>query len=206
MIAFLKGILIKKTPDVVIIETGGVGYQVSIPLSTFYCMPEPYKEVNLYIYTHVREDAISLFGFSTELEKHIFMLLISVSGIGPKLALNILSGIGPEELMSAIANSDTVRIQRIPGVGKKTAQRIALELKEKIPLTSEILKGGDAESRIVPEHRSLIDDALSALINLGYTSRSAKEAVEKAYKNNNYQDLETLIKESLRHLISNKRI
>ena len=162
--------------------------------------------MSLNIYTHVREDTISLFGFSTELEKQIFMLLISISGIGPKLALNILSGIGPDDLISAIASSDILRIQGIPGVGKKTAQRIALELKEKIPDSQISPRPGAEMGRVLPEHRYLIDDALSALVNLGYPSRSAKVAVEKAYSIAEEQDLETLIKESLKILVSDKRI
>jgi Holliday junction DNA helicase RuvA len=203
MIAFLKGYILKKNPDSVIVETSGVGYEVYIPLSTFYSLPEPSEEVNLHIYTHVREDTISLFGFSTEMEKQIFMLLISISGIGPKLALNILSGIGPDELLSAIANSDTGRIQSIPGVGKKTAQRIALELKEKVSLLGvRTVEDRGLIQRVSPEHKSLMNDALSALVNLGYPAKSAKIAVEKAYLRSGEYDLEGLIKESLRMLVS----
>ena len=131
MIAHLSGTLLAKAPQSVIIDNGGIGYEVTVPLSTFYALPEKDGKVSLHIYTHVREDALMLFGFYTPLEKEIFTMLISVSGIGPKLATNILSGIGPEELLEAMARGDTARMQSIPGIGKKTSERIALELRDK---------------------------------------------------------------------------
>ena len=126
MIVHLKGHLQRKTPHAVVVDNAGIGYEVIVPLSTFYALPEEAEKVSLHIYTHVREDAFVLFGFHRPLEKEIFMMLISVSGIGPKLAINILSGIGPEELLDAMAVGDAARMQSIPGVGKKTAERIAL--------------------------------------------------------------------------------
>jgi Holliday junction DNA helicase RuvA len=179
MIAFLNGILMTKTPHRIVIDNGGIGYEVFVPLSTFYALPDKQERVGLHIYTHVREDAIVLFGFQTLLEKQIFALLISVSGIGPKLATNILSGIGPEELLEAMARGNAAKMQSIPGVGRKTADRIALELKEKA-----LKLMGDAESLAAPavpfEDQQLYEDALSALVNLGYSAKAAKESVEKA--------------------------
>ena len=176
MIASLKGILSKKTTDTLIIDNGGIGYEVIAPLSTFYALPEEGEEVSLHIYTHVREDAFILFGFKTVLEKNIFRLLISVSGIGPKLATNILSGIGPDILLEAIAAGDLVRLQSIPGVGKKTAERIILELKDKVRLL--VIEAPSSSGAEVDT--SVAGDVLSALDNLGYKAVLAGEAVKKA--------------------------
>jgi Holliday junction DNA helicase RuvA len=179
MIAHLSGQLFKKSTQSVIIEAGGIGYEVFVPLSTFYTLPEAGERVNLHIFTHVREDALILFGFYTRLEKELFLMLISVSGIGPKLSVNILSGIGPEELLKAMGRGDAVRLQAIPGVGKKTAERIALELKDR---ASQILGREEIPLEPVTEaaDKRLIDDSLSALLNLGYSRKSAGRAIEKA--------------------------
>jgi len=199
MIAHLTGILFSKSPQSVIVDTAGVGYQIFIPLSTFYQLPDELEKVNLHVYTHVREDVIQLFGFQTEREREVFSLLISVSGIGPKLALNILSGIGLDDLLSAIGRADSERIAAVPGVGKKTSQRITLELKEKASYLSE---GIEAPPRDRPQIKDkvIFDDALSALINLGYQSRFAKRAIENILFKDNEIDLETLLKEALRSL------
>jgi Holliday junction DNA helicase RuvA len=198
MIAFLKGNLLKKTTETLIIDNGGIGYEVIAPLSTFYALPEEGEEVSLHIYTHVREDAFILFGFKTVLEKYIFRLLISVSGIGPRLAVNILSGIGPDILLEAIAAGDLVRLQSIPGVGKKTAERIILELKDKAQKLGTDLV---TPSRVtIFKDKTIPDDAMSALLNLGYTSKAAKIAVDKAMSNVTDASLEALIKEALRLL------
>jgi Holliday junction DNA helicase RuvA len=199
MIAYLSGTLLAKAPQSVIIDNGGIGYEVTVPLSTFYTLPEKDGKVSLHIYTHVREDALMLFGFYTPLEKEIFTMLISVSGIGPKLATNILSGIGPEELLAAMARGDTARMQSIPGIGKKMSERIALELRDKAmklkgtlePLASQVL---------LPEEKGLLDDAASALVNLGYSAKSARDAVEKARTRLETFNLQSLIKEALRVL------
>jgi len=199
MIAHLSGTLLAKAPQSVIIENGGIGYEVTVPLSTFYTLPEKDGKVSLHIYTHVREDALMLFGFYTPLEKEIFTMLISVSGIGPKLATNILSGIGPEELLAAMARGDTARMQSIPGIGKKTSERIALELRDKAmklkgtlePLASQVL---------LPEEKGMLDDAASALVNLGYSAKSARDAVEKARTRLETFNLQLLIKEALKVL------
>lgn len=199
MIAHLKGVLLKKTTETIIIDNGGVGYEVIAPLSTFYALPDEDEQVSLHIYTHVREDALILFGFKTSLEKKIFRLLISVSGIGPKLAINILSGIGPKELLEAIARGDAARLQFIPGVGKKTAERMVLELKDKAQKVSTDLEFPPSVVTI-PEDKTVLDDALSALLNLGYPAKAASQAVEKALSNLKEVNLEGVIKESLRLL------
>ncbi len=199
MIAHLTGIVLRKSTQALIIENNGVGYEVIVPFSTFYTLPKEDERVSLHIHTHVREDAIILFGFHTPLEKDIFLMLISVSGIGPKLAINILSGIGPDELLEAMAQGNALRLQAIPGVGKKTAERIALELKDK----ALKVRG---ESKELPtgilgdKDEGVYDDALSALLNLGYPAKSAKRAVEKAITQTKDVTLEGLIKEALRFL------
>lgn len=199
MIAHLHGVLLKKTTESVIIDIAGVGYEVFVPLSTFYNLPEETVEASLHIYTHVREDALSLFGFHTILEKDIFLMLISVSGIGPRLANNILSGMGPQDLLDAIARGDSVRLQAIPGLGKKTSERIVLELKER---AMKVYGKKDVPVMHVAgvKEKRLLDDALSALLNLGYTVKSAKPALEKAAFAVKETTLEALIRESLRIL------
>jgi Holliday junction DNA helicase RuvA len=201
MIAHLTGILFSKSPQSVVIDTAGVGYQIFVPLSTFYQLPDEMEKVSLHVYTHVRKDMLQLFGFQTETEKEIFLLLISVSGIGPKLALNILSGIGLEDLLSAIVSADSERIVAIPGVGKKTSQRITLELKEKV---SDIYEGIEVlpRDKVQIRNKEIFDDALSALINLGYPSKSAKIVIENVLRNDNDINLDTLLKEALRNMAS----
>ena len=199
MIAHLTGILFSKSPQSVIVETAGVGYQILIPLSTFYQLPDEMEKVSLHVYTHVREDMLQLFGFQTEIEKEIFLLLISVSGIGPKLALNILSGIGFEDLISAIVIGDSERIAAVPGVGKKTSQRITLELREKASYLSEGV-GMLPREKVQIKNKEVFDDALSALVNLGYPSKSARRVVENVLGSNNDMNLDTLLKEALRNL------
>lgn len=199
MIAYLKGILLKKTTETLIIDNGGIGYEVIAPLSTFYALPEEGEQVTLHIYTHVREDAFILFGFKTALEKKIFRLLISVSGIGPKLATNILSGIGPDVLLEAIAIGDLVRLQSIPGVGKKTSERIVLELKDKAQKVRTDLVPPSSKGTILKD-RTVPDDALSALLNLGYPAKAARIAVDNAISNVKDISLEGVIKEALRLL------
>jgi holliday junction DNA helicase RuvA len=199
MIAHIKGLLLKKSTNAIIIDNCGIGYEVITPLSTFYTLPDEGKDLSLHIYTHVREDALILFGFTSELEKTIFKLLISVSGIGPKLGINILSGIGPEELLLAIARGDIMKLQSIPGIGKKTAERLALELKDK---ALKVRGGTEAQPSIisVQQDKGIFDDALSALVNLGYPSKSANSAVEKACSNLKDITLEGVIKEALKLL------
>jgi len=176
MIAHIKGILSQKTPDSVVIDVGGVGYELFIPLSTFYNLPEEGEVVFLHAHTQMREDALILFGFYTVEEKELFRLLISVTSIGPKVARNILSGIGPEELKTAIAASDKARLATIPGIGGKSAERLILELKDKVKTMSV-----EAPARPgAPEEGTVAGDVLSALDNLGYKAAMATEAVKKA--------------------------
>ena len=199
MIAHLTGTLIKRTAQYLIINISGIGYEVIAPLSTFYALPEEKESVSLHIYTHVKEDALMLFGFHTILEKDLFLMLKSVSGIGPKLAINILSGMGPEELLDAMAMGDAPRLQSIPGVGKKTAERIALELKDKAGSMREKLDIAPLPS-LDDKDRMVVEDALSALLNLGYQAKAAKKAVEKAASMTEDIRLETLIKNALKNL------
>ena len=198
MIAHLEGLLFEKSTQSAIINTGGVGYEVFVPLSTFYCLPEKNEKVHLYIFTHVREDSLLLFGFNTLLEKEIFLMLISVSGIGPKLAINILSGIGPKELLEAIASGDAVLLQSIPGVGKKTSERIALELKERAAKVCSKENYLPADVHELKDS-GMVDDALSALQNLGYPKNTAKRAVKEVLSKAEKEiTLEELIKETLK--------
>ncbi|MCD6306989.1 MAG: Holliday junction branch migration protein RuvA [Deltaproteobacteria bacterium] len=199
MIARLAGALLVKTPQSIIIDVGGVGYEVIVPLSTFYSLPETDHKVELLIHTHVRDDALTLFGFGSSLEKNLFLMLISVSGIGPRLAVNVLSGIGPQELLEAIARGDAPRIQAIPGVGKKTAERIALELKDR---ACKALGGVDIPQspNLNREERGMVEDAFSALVNLGYSAKSARRAVERANQRAGEMTLEGLIRKALRTL------
>ena len=199
MIAHLNGTLLLKTTESMIINNGGIGYEVFVPLSTYYALPDENKEVSLHIHTHVREDAIILFGFQTTLEKKIFRMLISVSGIGPKLAINILSGIGPDDLLEDIAHGDLIRLQSIPGVGKKTAERIALELKDKAQ--NEMADMELPPTQVTSDKdKKILDDALSALSNLGYSTKSAKRAVDKAFSVIEEPNLEGIIREALKLL------
>jgi Holliday junction DNA helicase RuvA len=199
MIAHLTGIIAARSTNTVVVNVGGVGYEVVVPLSTFYSLPEEQREVALHVYTHVREDAIVLFGFATELEKSLFLMLISVSGIGPRLAVNILSGIGPEDLLAAVAGGDAVRLQAIPGIGKKTAERIALEIRDRAVKLQEGFQPVPTPSR-QPGDRLLLEDARSALINLGYPAKQAMAAIDKAALRVNQNSIESLITEALRIL------
>jgi len=199
MIAHLKGVLFKKTTQSIIIDVGGVGYEVSVPLSTFYSLPETDESISLQIHTHVKDDSLTLFGFNTSLEKALFLMLVSVSGIGPKLSVNILSGMGPQDLLEAIAQGDVMRLQAIPGIGKKTAERIALELKDRASKTlGEMDISPMPVSRV--KDRAIIEDALSALMNLGYSPKSAKMAIERAKSRVKEMTLEGLIRDALRIL------
>ena len=194
MIARLKGTLADKAPNRLTVDVGGVGYDVLVPLSTFYGIGEPGASVALRIHTHVREDVIALYGFATALEQDLFERLISISGIGPKLALAVLSGIDPGDLVRAIRSQDVARLTRIPGVGKKTAERIGLELKDRLPLAAST--GGHLEGAVAGDDRR--SDLLSALTNLGYKGQVAEKAVDAAIKKAPEAAFEDVLRDILR--------
>jgi Holliday junction DNA helicase RuvA len=199
MIALLSGILVEKSITQCIVDVGGIGYRVVVPLTTFYELPEIGRPVVIHIHTHVREDAIHLYGFHSREERAVFQLMISVSGIGPKLAINILSGIAAGELVRAVTTDDLKRLTGIPGVGKKTAERMILEMKDKaakfgkesVPAGAVALKTGDQVS----------DDALSALVNLGYKGSAVKEVIDRIVRESREApSLDRLLKQALKIL------
>ena len=193
MIGSLRGKLADKRPNQVLLDVGGVGYQVQIPLSTFAALGALHDETTLLIHTHVREDQFNLFGFFTAREKHCFELLISASGVGPSLALKILSGMGIEELVPAIRKGDLAQLVRIPGVGRKTAERMVVELRDKLAAV-------DVRETGKPATRSQLEsDVASALVNLGYDERSVERAIEKV-RTSGDSDFETLLRTSLQLL------
>jgi Holliday junction DNA helicase RuvA len=193
MIALLRGVLLEKHPNQAIVETGGVGYDVTIPVSTFTRLPEPGKEVQLRIHTHVREDALALYGFLTQDEKALFEKLIGVSGIGPTLAVKILSGLAAPDLINFIRRGEVERLVRIPGVGKKTAERMVLELRDKLPAASGEESGTPAEAALSPVDQ----DVLSALLNLGCGRAQAEAAVRKAKAAGAVPEFEPLFRRAL---------
>ncbi len=193
MIGSLRGKLIEKRPNQVLLDVGGVGYLVQIPLSTFAGLGALHEEATLLIHTHVREDQLALYGFVTAREKRCFELLISASGVGPSLALKILSGMGLEQLVPAIRQGDLAQLVRIPGVGRKTAERMVVELRDKL-VAVEVPDAGK------PATRSQLEaDVASALVNLGYDARSVEKAVEKARADAG-ADFEKLLRASLQIL------
>ena len=195
MIAQIRGTLAHKLPGEVIVDVGGVGYQVFIPLNVFYRLPEVGESISLYIHTHLREDALQLFGFETAEEKQVFLLLNSVSGIGPKLAVNILSGIPADELVRAVKDGDQLRLVSIPGVGRKLAERMIVELRDKFTALqtrpSEVVARSDASQ--------LTSDAVSALVNLGYRKAEVEKNVRDMIQTGK-QSLEEVLKEVLRKM------
>jgi len=195
VIAHISGTLAQKIPGEAIIDVGGIGYQVFIPLNVFYGLPEIGAAVTLQIYTHVREDALQLFGFQDPAEKQLFLLLLGVSGIGPKLAVNILSGIPTQELSRALKEGDQVRLVAIPGVGRKLAERMIVELKDRFAT----LAPAGAESAKADGSSQLLLDAVSALVNLGYKRPEAEKMVREVLKKGD-PSLENVLKETLRRM------
>ena len=191
MIAHLRGKLLAKHPNQAIVETGGVGYDVTISVPTFSDLPAIGGEVTLHIHTHVREDLIALYGFLRPAEKRLFEKLITVSGIGPKLAITILSGMGADEMVSAIRGNDVARLTRIPGIGKKTAERMVLELRDKLA------PEGVAESAVMPAMSPVEEDVLSALMNLGYQRPAAERALASVEKNGKSSSFEIMFRQTL---------
>lgn len=191
MIAHLRGKLLSKHPNQAIVETAGVGYDVTISVPTFSDMPAVGSEVALYIHTHVREDALALYGFLRPSEKLLFERLITVSGIGPKLAITILSGMAADEMVGAIRGNDIAKLTRIPGIGKKTAERMVLELRDKLPESSA------ASAPAVPAMNAMEEDVLSALVNLGYQRAAAEKALGASTKNSKSGSFDVLFREAL---------
>jgi Holliday junction DNA helicase RuvA len=190
MIAHLRGKLLAKHPNQAIVEAGGVGYDVTISVPTFSALPSEGAEVSLVIYTHVREDQIALFGFSEAIEKKLFEKLIAVSGIGPKLAITVLSGLPADKLVAAIRGGDHATLTRIPGIGKKTAERVVLELKDKL----DEMGAGPAATSV----GAVGDDVLSAMVNLGYPRPTAQKAIESAMeKAEGAEDFEQLFRAAI---------
>jgi holliday junction DNA helicase RuvA len=195
MIAQLRGSLGDKRPNQVLVDVGGVGYLVHIPLSTFYALGDLHSNVTLLIHTQVREDAISLYGFLSAREKHLFELLISASGVGPVLALKILSGMSVDDLVPAVRSGDLARLTRIPGVGRKTAERMIVELRDKLA-AMEIPE----DSRKPVTTTGTAGDVVSALLNLGYDQHAAEQAVERAGKDGAPETFEDLLRGALQQL------
>ena len=199
MIGQLKGQLIVKKPNLVLIDVHGVGYEVHIPLTSFYDLPGEGGEVILKIHTHIREDVLILFGFNTQREKDLFLKLISISGIGPKLAIAILSGARVEELAQAVGNGDLARLTAIPGVGRKTAERLVLELKNQI--TPFLLPEQTREAPEAGRLDGLQEDILSALVNLGYPRPGAEKALAAVlHSGESEKTFEDLLRHTLRRL------
>lgn len=195
MIAQLRGTLGDKRPNQVLVDVGGVGYLVHIPLSTFYSLGDLHSNVTLLIHTQVREDAISLYGFLSAREKHLFELLISASGVGPVLALKILSGMNVDDLVPAVRSGDLPRLTRIPGVGRKTAERIVVELRDKLAAMET-----PEDARKLASTVGTAGDVVSALLNLGYDQHAAEKAVERAGSTTGSESFEDLLRGSLQQL------
>jgi Holliday junction DNA helicase RuvA len=192
MIAYLKGILIQKTTNQIILDIGGVGYRASIPLSTYLMLGDIDEIAELHIYTHVTDNSFALYGFYSKKEKDLFLKLINISGIGPKIALNILSGIESSDLEDAIRQSDVTRISLIPGIGKKTAMRIALELQEKLDLKEKVLETQSFKEK---------EDLISALMNLGFKRREVEKIVDECLQTFSLDvGFDKLLRESLKQL------
>jgi Holliday junction DNA helicase RuvA len=200
VIAHLRGNIILKQPNALVVDIAGVGYEVSIPLSTFYDLGEVGSEVSLRVHTHVREDAIQLFGFRTKLEKEVFLKLTSVSGIGPRLAITILSGIPVWELVLAIQRNDLARLTGIPGVGRKTAERIVVELRDKLGALAEEREGAKTASErpAAGVDGSVSQDTIAALVALGYQKQAAERAVAAALRESDDISIESVLRRALK--------
>jgi Holliday junction DNA helicase RuvA len=194
VIAHLRGRILRKAPQELVLDVAGVGYRITIPLSTFYRLGEPGSEVSLLTHTHVREDTFALFGFLTPSEQALFERLISVAGVGPRLAVGILSGIEAPDLVGALRSGDVVRLTRIPGVGKKTAERLVVELKDKM----DGLEGAEPAAGAVPGGPQ--DDLVAALVHLGYSRGEARRGVERALEDGGDGRFEDLLRRTLRIL------
>jgi Holliday junction DNA helicase RuvA len=199
MIAFLRGRVLDKQPNRLIVDVQGVGYDVHVPLSTFYEAGDPGADITLRVHTHVREDALQLYGFLTRLEQQVFERLIGISGIGPRLAISVLSGIDPRDLVAAVQRGDVARLTSIPGIGKKTAERIVLELRDRL---KQLDVGAAAGAAAVgtPADR-LREDLVSALVNLGYHRPQAEKYVESALASEPHLAFDQALRRVLKDLI-----
>lgn len=197
MIAHLSGKILEKETDRVVIDVGGVGYDVGIPLSTFYELGEIGSDVSLRIYTNVREDAIQLFGFQTTRERDLYLLLISVQGVGAKSGVTLLSGMSADDIVLAIRSGNITKLTSIPGVGKKTAERLIVELRDKV---TSIETGGKPSIEMAISDNAVVDDALSALVNLGYQRTAAEKALQQAMKEGAELSVQKLLRASLQIL------
>lgn len=200
MIAYLSGKLLEKQANTAIVDVGGVGYEVLIPLTTFYELGDVGSDVQLRIYTHVREDAIQLFGFKTLRERDLYLKLISVQGIGPKSGIAMLSGMSADEIKTAIRSNDLARLTSIPGVGQKTAERLVIELRDKVGESSDAGAALDPASRASLPADAVFEDALSALVNLGYQKNAAEKALNKAAEEGTEISVQKLLRKSLQIL------
>ncbi len=203
MIAYLAGKILEKEANSVIIDVGGIGYEATIPLSTFYELGEIGEAVALRIFTYVREDALQLFGFKTLQERELFLKLITVSGIGPKAGISMLSGMNADEIIAAIRTDNLARLTSIPGIGKKTAERLVIELRDKVATLSSISSAStsassDGQSSV--STNEIFDDAISALVNLGYQRNAAEKAVKKAVQDGTEMSVQKLLRKSLQLL------
>ena len=198
MIAFLRGRVLDKFPNRIILDVSGVGYEVHVPLSTYYEIGEVGSDVSLRVHTHVREDTLQLFGFLTPLEQLLFERLIAISGIGPKLAVAVLSGIDSRELVVAVQRADVARLTRIPGVGRKTAERMVLELKDRL---KDVAHQPEAEGAQPSSGDRLRDDLISALENLGYHRPLAEKAVDASHDSDGGTTFEDALRSALRELM-----
>ena len=199
MIAFLRGHVIDKQPNRITVDVNGVGYEVHVPLSTFYEVGDQGTEISLRVYTHVREDTLQLYGFLTDLERQVFERLIGISGIGPKLAIAVLSGMDSRDLITAIQRADVARLTGIPGIGKKTAERIVLELKDRLMQLSVPAAAGAGTG--APAADRLREDLLSALQNLGYHRPQAEKAIDATLKGNAGSNFEQALRGVLREMM-----
>lgn len=205
MIAYLSGKIIEKEANTVIIDVKGIGYEATIPLSTFYELGEPGEEVSLRIFTYVREDTLQLFGFNTLQERELFLKLITVSGIGPKVGISMLSGMNSDEIIAAIRTENLARLTSIPGIGKKTAERMVIELRDKVAdLTAAATAGGVSAptdgQQTAASTNEIYDDAISALVNLGYQRNAAEKALKKAIHGGTEMSVQKLLRRSLQLL------
>jgi Holliday junction DNA helicase RuvA len=204
MIAHLSGTLLSKEPNQVIVDVGGVGYDVTIPLSTFYELDDQKSDVKLLIYTHVKEDALQLYGFMTANERKLFVLFISVSGVGPKLGIALLSHMKTDELIESIKSNNLARLTQIPGVGRKTAERLVVDLRDKMIQMSQAQVAAETGTRpeavYVSSEDTVRSDALSALLNLGYQRSAAEKAIDAALGEGGDVTVESILRRSLKKL------